>query len=53
MVWLVYPEKEQIAVYTLGADNKPQVKTYNKQDTLDGGDVLPGFSLPLNLIFRD
>ena len=53
MVWLLYPEKEQIAAHTLDANGKPQVKTYNKQDTLEGGNILPGFTLPLTLIFRD
>ena len=51
MVWLLYPVKEQIAAYTLDKDGKPELKLYGKQDILEGGDVLPGFALPLNLVF--
>jgi Uma2 family endonuclease len=48
MVWLVYPEKEQIVIYTAGV---AEPKIYRKGDTLSGGDVLPGFSLALSEVF--
>ncbi len=50
MVWLVYPETATITVYT--PDN-PAGHTYTAADTLDAGDLLPGFTLPLSAIFRD
>jgi Uma2 family endonuclease len=48
LVWYVDPKTETIAVYT-----SPDAKTtLTINDTLDGGDVLPGFSLPLKKLFR-
>lgn len=46
-VWLVDYESKLIEVYTRG--QKPVVLT--ETDTLDGGTVLPGFSLPVKDIF--
>jgi len=48
VVWLVDPDKKQVEVYASG-----QVKKLNLDDTLDGGDVLPGFTLPVKAIFPD
>ena len=48
LVWLVDPLKHFVIVLT--ADEE-QILLEN--DTLDGGDVLPGFSLPLKDIFAD
>jgi Uma2 family endonuclease len=48
MVWLVITEKRLIEIYT--ADDE-QVLT--EQDILDGGDVLPGFSILTSDIFPD
>ena len=47
MVVEVYPAERAIAVHRPGA---PAV-TLTGDDALDGGDVLPGFSLPLSEIF--
>lgn len=46
MVWLVYTEKQLIEVLT---PHDRQLLTIN--DSLSGGDVLPGFMLPLKTIF--
>jgi Uma2 family endonuclease len=46
LVWIVDPESQTIAVHT--AKN---TRTLGVSDTLDGGDVLPGFSLPVRYIF--
>ena len=46
MVWLVFPDQQQIEVYT--ADD---TQTLKLADTLDGGAVLPGFTLALSRIF--
>ena len=47
MVVEVYPMRRAVAVHRPGA---PAV-TLTDDDVLDGGDVLPGFSLPLSEIF--
>ncbi|MEP7293835.1 MAG: Uma2 family endonuclease [Chloroflexota bacterium] len=46
MVWLVYPEKRIVEVLT------PDFRELlTEEHTLTGGDVLPGFSLPVREIF--
>lgn len=49
LVWLVLPEKRLVEVYR--ADGEVDILTEN--DTLDGGDVLPGFTLPVQEIFAE
>jgi Uma2 family endonuclease len=46
-VWLVYPTLETIHVY----DSWTQIHVLTKEDVLEGGDVVPGFQLPLSLLF--
>lgn len=46
MVWIIYSTKKLVEVLTL---TDRQLLTLT--DTLDGGDVLPGFSLPVAEIF--
>ncbi len=49
LVWMVYPERQQVDVYAPG-----QLKRImGIDDTLDGGEVLPGFTLPVREIFPD
>lgn len=48
LVWVVYPEQEEVAVYQSGES----VKVYTKADTLSAGDVLKEFSLDLKQIFK-
>jgi Uma2 family endonuclease len=48
LVWLVIPEKRLIEVY---APDDEQVLT--EGDTLNGGDVLPGFEMPVRDVFAD
>lgn len=48
MVWLVYPEKQLVEVLT--PDDRHLL---NDADTLDGGSVLPGFSLAIRDIFAE
>jgi len=48
MVWLVFPVKRQIEVHRPDAD----VSILNEGDSLDGEDVLPGFTLALRDIFN-
>jgi Uma2 family endonuclease len=47
LVWIVKPRTRTVAVYTSLA--KPLVLA--EQETLTGGDVLPGFTLPLRKLF--
>jgi Uma2 family endonuclease len=49
VVWFVDPEKRTIRVYTSPDD----VTELGEGDTLDGGDVLPGFSVPVARLFAD
>jgi hypothetical protein len=44
-VWYVDPERKEVDVYPKG--NPKRKKTLGANDTLDGGDVLPGFTLPV------
>ncbi|QOV92413.1 Uma2 family endonuclease [Humisphaera borealis] len=47
LVWMVDPALRQVAVYT-DADT---FKVYDTTQTIDGGDVLPGFALELGTLF--
>ena len=47
MVWEVYPERREVWVHQLG---QPRL-VLGEDDTLDGGDILPGFSIPVRDIF--
>jgi Uma2 family endonuclease len=46
LVWAFYPTLRQVVVHTAEG-----AKTLKETDTLEGGDVLPGFSVPLQDIF--
>lgn len=48
LVWFVYPEKKLIEA--LSSDSR-QLLDIN--DTLDGGDVLPGFTIAVKAIFAE
>jgi Uma2 family endonuclease len=43
LVWLIDPAKRTVRVYT----EAKLLRTFTDKDTLDGGDVLPGFSVPV------
>jgi Uma2 family endonuclease len=47
LTWIVRPVEREVEVYAPG--KPPEVKGIN--DTLNGGDVLPGFTLPVKDIF--
>ncbi|HEX3050008.1 MAG TPA: Uma2 family endonuclease [Aggregatilineaceae bacterium] len=49
IVWVVDPETKTVEVYTPG----PQVNTLDLSGTLDGGAILPGFTLPVQDIFPE
>jgi Uma2 family endonuclease len=49
VVWVVAPEERQVYVY----DSPTHVRILTRQDELTGGEVVPGFRLPLGLLFQD
>jgi Uma2 family endonuclease len=49
LVWLIYPAHRVIEVYQPDAD----IEFLTMSDTLTGGDVLPGFAIPVAEIFAD
>lgn len=48
LVWLIYPERKVVEVYRAGEESE----LYTVEHVLDGGEVLPGFSLPVAQIFQ-
>ncbi len=46
LIWIVYPELQIVDVHT-----RDSVATLNAADTLSGGEVLPGFEIPVHEIF--
>ncbi len=48
-VWVVYPEQAEIYVYS----TPQQVQVVGIGQELDGGDLLPGFRLPVAVLFED
>jgi Uma2 family endonuclease len=53
MVWVVYPGEQvvDVFVFTPNADGSIMLRTLDINGTLDGGEVLPGFTLPVRSIF--
>jgi Uma2 family endonuclease len=50
LVWYVDPKRKEVDVYPRA--NPKRKKTVTMAGLLDGGDVLPGFSLPVAKIFE-
>jgi Uma2 family endonuclease len=48
IVWVVYPRQSMVYAYT----SPKEVRVLTMGDVLDGGDVLPGFRLPVEKIFE-
>ncbi|MEO8612365.1 MAG: Uma2 family endonuclease [Chloroflexota bacterium] len=51
IVWAVYADEKVVDVITPTQDGEFHVQELTINDVLDGGDVLPGFSLPVRDIF--
>lgn len=47
LVWVIDPEERSAAAHTVHAP----VRLLSEEDAFDGGDVLPGFSVPLAFVF--
>lgn len=50
-VWVVYPDERVIDVYHRQPDGVLTLRKVNTDSTLDGGDMLPGFTLKVADIF--
>jgi Uma2 family endonuclease len=48
-VWVVYPGERLVHIY----DSPTAIRGLTRDDTLDGGTLLPGFQLPLASLFVD
>ena len=48
-VWVIYPEQAEVYVYS----TPKQVQVLGAGQELDGGDLLPGFRLPVSVLFED
>jgi hypothetical protein len=47
-VWVLYPDSGRVCVYQSPA----HVSILERTDTLDGGEVLPGFRLPIAQLYE-
>lgn len=47
MVWLIWPNERQLYSYTA----PKSVRIFSAEDILDGGDILPGFHVPMASLF--
>lgn len=50
LVWVVFPKTRTAEVHRASIDD---VETLGEVDSLDGGEVLPGFSCPVSQLFAD
>lgn len=49
LVWVVFPDQFEVHVYS--APTEVRIRT--RADELDGGEVIPGFRLPVEALFED
>jgi Uma2 family endonuclease len=52
LVWVVWPQSEHVDVWRAGVLTAP-VRVLGMGDSLDGEDVIPGFTYPVAELFRD
>jgi Uma2 family endonuclease len=48
-VWVVYPDEAEVYIYA----SPTEIQVLKVGQELDGGDLLPGFRLPLTALFED
>jgi Uma2 family endonuclease len=48
-VWIIYPDQAEVYVYA----SPTQIQVLKTGQELDGGDLLPGFRLPIAALFED
>lgn len=51
LVWVIYPKGKSVDVYEPAEGGGAMVRTYRFDQSLSGGDVLPGLSVPVNSLF--
>lgn len=51
LVWAIYPDEKMVYVFHPAGAGELRMQSFGVQDTLDGGDVLPGFTLKVSEIF--
>lgn len=49
LVWIIWPKYAQVDVWRLGSN--ALVATLSIGDSLDGAEVVPGFTFPLDRLF--
>lgn len=47
--WVIYPSAREVYIYT----STTAIRVLQAGDSLDGGDVAPGFAFPLSTLFGD
>lgn len=50
-VWIVYPDTKVVWVYRPAGDGSLNLRKFTETDTLEVGNILPGFSIPIGEIF--
>jgi Uma2 family endonuclease len=50
-VWVIYPRQKKIHIYA--SASPAQIQVLQLGDELDGGELIPGFRLPLAALFED
>ena len=53
VAWIVYPSVRHVWVYTPNDDGSMTLRDLGPEETLTGGEVVPGFALPVRAIFED
>lgn len=51
-VWIVYPQEQSVDICTPAPESGMTVHEYGLDAVLPGGDVFPGLTLPVRLIFQ-
>src|SRR5262249_4251003 len=49
LFWVIYPRHRQVYVY----ESPVRIRVLGVADTLDGGALLPGFQMPVAVLFED
>jgi Uma2 family endonuclease len=52
LVWVIWPGRREIDVWHPDSDEQP-AETRGLRDLLDGGQVVPGFTCPVDAVFAD
>lgn len=50
-VWNVYPDEQVVEVWRMGDNGELRMLSLTVEMVLTGGDILPGFELPLKNLF--